>query len=112
MNLNDMECPYCGAGQNRNHDDGYCYDVDVLHRQECDACGKTFAYKTSISYYYEAYAAPCIDGDAEHDWKETNTIPRCFRKLRCSVCGEEKEIEGIEEERKAYLAELGKQKIA
>jgi len=24
------------------------------------------------------------------------------------VCGEEKEIEGIEQERKAYMAELGK----
>ena len=67
-----------------------------------------FTYETSISIFHEAFAAPCIDGDAEHDWKETRTIPRCFRKLRCSVCGEEKEIEGIEEERKAYLAELGK----
>lgn len=108
MSANDVECPYCGADNEICHDDGYGYDEGVLHHQECGACGKTFAYKTSISFYYEAYAAPCIDGDAEHDWKETKTIPKCFRRMRCSVCGEEKEIEGIEQERRAYLAELGK----
>ena len=112
MSANDVECPYCGADNEICHDDGYGFAEGVLHRQECEACGKTFAYETTISVYYEAFAAPCIDGDAEHDWEETGTFPRCFRKLRCSVCGEEKEIEGIEEERKAYLAELGKQKIA
>lgn len=101
-----IECPYCGDEQEINHDDGQGYDEGVLHHQECDGCGKTFAYETSISFYYEAYAAPCIDGDAEHDWKETNTFPRCFRRLRCSVCGEEKEIEGIEKERMEYIASL------
>ena len=103
-----IECPYCGEEQEVNHDDGY--DPGTIYRQKCTGCGKTFAYEASISFFLEAFATPCIDGDAEHDWKETRTIPRCFRKLRCSVCGEEKEIEGIEEERKAYLAELGKRK--
>ena len=105
-----IECPYCGWEQ-ETPDDGYSYDVGI-HRKECAGCGRSFAYETTISISYEAYAAPCIDGDAEHDWKETGTFPRCFRKLQCSVCGEEKEIEGIEEERKAYLAGMGKQKIA
>ena len=97
-----IECPYCGEKH-----DGDGYDVSTIQRQECSGCGKNFAYKTTISISYEAFAAPCINGNAEHDWKETHSIPRCFRKLRCSVCGEEKEIEGIKEERKAYLAELG-----
>lgn len=108
MSTNDVECPYCGADNEICHDDGQGYDEGVLHHQECDACGKTFAYETSISFSYEVFAAPCIDGDAEHEWEETGTIPRCFRKLRCSTCGEEKEVEGIEQERKAYMAELGK----
>ena len=105
-----IECPYCGWEQ-ETPDDGYSYDVGI-HRKECAGCGRSFAYETTISISYEVFAAPCINGDAEHDWKETKTIPTCFRKLRCSVCGEEKEIEGIEEERKAYLAGMGKQKIA
>lgn len=98
-----IECPYCGEEQEIDND-GYSYDVGTKYQQKCSGCGKNFAYETTISIFHEAFAAPCID----HDWKETRTIPRCFRKLRCSVCGEEKEIEGIEEERKAYLAELGK----
>lgn len=102
-----IECPYCGEEQKIDHDDGYGYDEGTIYRQECSGCGKSFAYETTISIFHEAFAAPCIDGDAEHDWKETNTFPRCYRKLRCSVCGEEKEIEGIEEERKAHLAGLG-----
>jgi hypothetical protein len=99
-----IECPYCGWEQ-ETPDDGYSYDVGI-HRKECAGCGRSFAYETTISISYEAYAAPCINGDAEHNWRETKTFPRRFRKMRCSVCGEEKEIEGIEEERKAYRAEL------
>lgn len=30
---NDVECPYCGAEQEINHDDGQGYDEGVLHRQ-------------------------------------------------------------------------------
>ena len=104
----DVECPYCGKEQEINHDDGYGYDEGTMHRQECADCGKNFAYETTIDVSHEAFAAPCIDGDAEHDWEETGTIPRCFRKLRCSVCGEEKEIEGIEVERKVYIEEMSK----
>ena len=100
-----IECPYCG--EEIDNDDGYSYDVGTIHRLECSGCGKRFAYKTIISISYEAFVAPCINGDAEHDWKETKSFPRCYRKLRCSVCGEEKEIEGVEEERKANLADLG-----
>ena len=114
-----IECPYCGEKQEIDHDDGYGYDEGTIYQQECTGCGKNFAYETSISIFhfayetsisifYEVFAAPCIDGDAEHDWKETKTFPRCYRRLRCSVCGEEKEIEGVVEERKAYLAALGK----
>ncbi|NCB43647.1 MAG: hypothetical protein EOM59_13665 [Clostridia bacterium] len=102
-----IACPYCGADQEIDHDDGYGYDENTIYRQECTCCERNFAYKATISISYEAFAAPCIDGDAEHNWKETNTFPRCYRKLRCSVCGEEKEIKGIEEERKAHLAGLG-----
>ena len=104
-----IECPYCGDDQTID-DDGYSYDVGTIGRKKCAGCGKNFAYNTTISISYEVFAAPCINGDAEHDWKETKTIPTCFRRLRCSVCGEEKEIEGIEEERKAYLAGMGKSK--
>ncbi len=105
----DVECPYCGADNEICHDDGYGYDEGVLYHQQCSKCDRTFAYETSIEISHEAFAAPCID-DGNHKWEETHTIPRCFRKLRCLDCGEEKEIEGIQAERVAYFAEMEKNK--
>lgn len=109
MSKDDIQCPYCGADQEILHDDGQGCEEDVLHRQECTVCGKTYAYETSIDVSHEAFAAPCID-DGNHKWEETHATPRCMRKLRCSVCGEEKEIEGIQTERDAYFAEMESRK--
>ncbi len=104
---NYAECPYCGKKQEIDND-GCSYDEGNIYQQECAGCGKNFAYVTTVSIFHEAFAAPCMNGDAGHDWRVTKTFPRCYRKLRCSICGEEKEIEGVEEERKAHLAELHK----
>jgi len=62
----DVECPYCGKPQEINHDDGYGYEEDEPHNQECGDCGKVFAFTTSISFYYDAYQADCLN-DGEHD---------------------------------------------
>ena len=53
--MSDVTCPYCAAEQEINHDDGYGYDERSDHEQECIECGKTFKFKTSISYNYEVY---------------------------------------------------------
>ena len=68
-----IECPYCGEVQEIDND-GYSHDVDTKYRQKCAGCGKNFAYKKTISIYYKAFVAPCINGDAKHDWKETKTL--------------------------------------
>lgn len=103
--MSDVNCPYCGTGQEINHDDGMGYAEDETHQQECFNCGKTFIFTTSIMYHYYVEKAGCLNG-AEHQFEETRTIPRCLRKLRCRACDEEKEIEGIEKEREEYLNTL------
>jgi len=60
--MSDVTCPYCGAAQEINHDDGYGYEEDIDHEQDCTECSKTFKFTTSISFNYEAI---CQDGD--HD---------------------------------------------
>ena len=60
--MSDVNCPYCGAGQEINHDDGYGYEEDRDHEQDCVDCGKVFKFTTSISYNY---SVECQDGD--HD---------------------------------------------
>lgn len=83
----DVECPYCGAEQDICHDDGYGYDEDRLHEQECGQCEKKFVYTTSISFHYEAEKADCLNG-AEHDMKPVVHVPRYYPDwIRCKNCG-------------------------
>jgi hypothetical protein len=83
----DVECPYCGKGQEINHDEGYGYDENEIHNQECDDCNKIFTYRTSIVYYYESYKADCLNG-GEHQWERTHTYPKEFTKMECKICSE------------------------
>lgn len=83
---NDVECPFCGADQEIIHDDGYGYSEDDMHQQQCSACRKTFGYRTSISFYYEAHVLPCLNG-APHNFSPTFTVPIEHTKMECE-CGE------------------------
>lgn len=87
--MSDVNCPYCNAEQEINHDDGYGYEESVTHQQECDNCDKTFTFTTSISYYYEAQKADCLNG-SEHIYKPTITFPREFTKMCCIMCDDER----------------------
>ena len=82
----DVECPYCGEYQEINHDDGRGYAEDELHQQQCGDCDKYFVFTTSISYYYDAKIADCLN-DGEHNFNPTNTYPKCCTKLECVDCG-------------------------
>lgn len=89
--MKDTECPYCGAGVEINHDDGYGYNEDDLHQQECGACGKTFAYTTAIHFSYRTSKADCLN-DGEHQYERTKTYPPEFARLQCQMCGHEKPL--------------------
>ena len=84
--MNDINCPYCGAGQYINHDDGCGYEEDTLHDQECSYCEKSFVFTTAIHFFYEAKKADCLNG-AEHKYKPTMTVPRRYTKMECPDCG-------------------------
>lgn len=114
--MSDVNCPYCGAEQEINHDDGYGYEEEVIHRQECEDCGKYFGYKTTIIFLYEAEKVDCLNS-GQHNYRQTRTIPKCMTKMRCIACGEEKPltdnertsmgIETVEE----YLKRIGEKNI-
>jgi Zn ribbon nucleic-acid-binding protein len=87
--MEDINCPYCNTEQDIDHDDGYGYEENELHQQECSECGKNFVYNTSISYYYSVNKADCLN-DGEHDFQPTHTYPKEFTKMRCTMCGEER----------------------
>lgn len=86
MSYHDVECPYCGEGQEINHDDGYGYDEYDIHNQYCSHCDKYFVYTTSISFNYYPKKADCMNG-ADHDWKPVNTSPYYPDAKECRICG-------------------------
>lgn len=81
----DVECPYCGADQNIDHDDGQGYEEDRIHEQQCDACEKNFTFTTSVLYFYEASKADCLNG-GEHKYQANCCIPRKYTKMECVDC--------------------------
>ncbi len=85
--MKDVNCPYCDAAQDINHDDGYGYEEDVRHEQQCGKCGKNFTFTTSISFYYDTEKADCLNG-GEHDFYATATCPKEYTMMRCSTCEE------------------------
>jgi hypothetical protein len=87
--MSDINCPYCDTEQEINHDDGRGYQEGVKHQQECDSCNKTFTFETSISFYYEADTADCLN-EGEHSYKPTITAPREYTMMRCSMCDDER----------------------
>ena len=103
--MSDVNCPYCNEAIVIHHEDGYGYEENEKHEQCCIHCNKTFAFTTQISYVYEAYEAPCLNGEL-HEYEETKTYPRCFRYLECKYCGDRREVEGIEKERERYMDTL------
>ncbi|SEN68042.1 hypothetical protein [Nitrosomonas marina] len=85
--MDEAHCPYCGESQEINHDDGYGYEEDKLHRQGCGSCGKEFVFTTSIHFYYATHVADCLNG-SEHKYEPTNTYPVEYTKMKCRDCGE------------------------
>ncbi len=86
---NDVNCPYCGADVEINHDDGYGREEDRKHEQTCHQCDKTFVFTTMISFRYDAEKAPCLNGEA-HDMQPVVHYPALFPQWkRCSCCEHE-----------------------
>lgn len=85
----DLNCPYCDAEVEINHDDGFGYTEGVLHQQQCPQCKKYFVFETSISFYYEPSAADCLN-TGDHHYRQTHTFPAEFTKMRCDLCGKER----------------------
>lgn len=83
----DVYCPYCGSGNNIDHEDGHGYEEDVVHQQECESCSKNFTFMTTVSFSYEAAKADCLNG-GDHKWEATRTIPVERSSMRCIYCDE------------------------
>ena len=89
----DVMCPYCGGYQEINHDDGYGFEEDEEHEQECVNCNKTFTFQTVIGFTYKVF---CQDGD--HDLEPFGTDhPGMYQCKKCDYYEQRLEEEVIYE---------------
>ena len=93
--MSDMECPYCGAGQEVCHDDGAGYEECKRHEHTCSECGKTFVFRTSISFSYYASKANCLNG-SDHDIMFRRSWPAKFSRMECRYCDYTRPATGAE----------------
>lgn len=85
----DIECPYCNAELEVNHDDGFGYDEDVDYEMQCSKCDKYFTFTTSIHYYYHPKKADCLNG-SEHNLEPVTHFPKRWPDWkRCRDCSYE-----------------------
>ena len=94
----DLECPYCGKGNEVCHDDGQGYDQSELHEMQCRDCNKFFVFKTSIFFSYEPLKADCLN-DSEHNLAPSNTTPKYYTKMKCTDCDYERNPTAEEKKR-------------
>ena len=89
---NEITCPYCGSKNTDSWEVGPGVNDGDLGIQECDNCGKQFTANRNMEITYNSYPAPCLNGEAEHDWKPIVGYPKEFfeGKFRCHICGMEK----------------------
>lgn len=87
----DVDCPYCGKGQEINHDDGYGYEEDRRYEQACIHCEKSFVFTTSIMFSYGAKKAACLNGEP-HKFMPSHTHPKFFTRMICADCDEERPL--------------------
>jgi hypothetical protein len=87
----DINCPYCDAELDINHDDGFGYEENVKHQMECSHCEKQFVFSTSISFDYKPEKADCLNGK-NHKYELSHTCPKEFSKMVCSDCDDEREL--------------------
>ena len=90
MSCSDIECPYCGKGQDVCHDDGLGYAEDVAHEMRCEHCDKNFTFQTSVMFCYSPSKADCLNG-SEHKLEQTRTFPARYTKMRCTDCDYERQ---------------------
>ena len=91
--MSDVNCPYCDKEIEICNDDGFGLDESKTHQYECPHCEKYFVFTASICVSYEAGKADCLN-DGQHHYKMTRHYPIRYRRMRCTVCGDEKSMQG------------------
>ena len=81
--MSDVNCPYCGADQEINNDDGYGLEENGDYYQECVACEKEFNFTTSIMLLHKVY---CDESVQPHEWEDGTVLFQFCKNCEASRC--------------------------
>lgn len=87
--MEELTCPYCEEITKVEMD--FAFKEDFLYEHECSNCEKMFVFNISVSYNFWEEKADCLNG-AEHDFQKIFTVPKAFTRMRCSMCGTERDL--------------------
>lgn len=92
--VGELTCPYCGnvnhdAWEIKSDDGGYEGNLGIQ-----DWCCKPFIAQRHVSITYSSEKAPCLVGEAPHDWRPITGQPKEFYegKQCCHTCGSKRKV--------------------
>lgn len=80
----DLECPYCGVGQDVCADDGFGQQEGMWHEKTCVKCGEVFVFLTRWDASYSPKKAACLNGGAHDLAGAQDAIHPNW--MQCNVC--------------------------
>lgn len=83
--MHDINCPYCDAELEINHDDWAWYEEGRAHEMQCHKCDKYFIFYTSISFDYDPQQADCLN-TGDHIMQPSRSYPKQFSNMVCATC--------------------------
>lgn len=89
MAYGKVDCPYCKANIEIDHDGGFEEGAKFEH--QCQVCDMRFVYQMSISIDFDVQKADCLN-DKPHDYQKTHTYPECQSRMECTMCGDSEPI--------------------
>lgn len=92
--MKEITCPYCEHEYDLCHDDGAFYNQDGVEVEECPNCEKSFLVHSSVSWYFEAEKAECLN-DGNHKWKKEYGVmyPELANREVCEVCDTKRQLQ-------------------
>lgn len=89
-----VDCPYCDHENEEEWEDIPREEDDSMETQ-CAGCEKYFTYTHDVIHTSSSEKAPCLNGEADHDWTQLTRYP-LIRSGKvgelCKTCPEAREV--------------------
>ena len=89
-----VECPYCDHEQEEEWED-IPKEEDDQEETTCHKCDKVFLYSHDVIHTSHSEKTPCLNGEADHDWKRVHSTSMVIKgkmEQYCATCPERRRV--------------------